>query len=80
MASFRGVAIPKIPRNLLNPPSAEYLDRTRLARFGMSLPQLEKETGGDSAWEAAKPALKELGAILRAEGGPFVLGKTGEGP
>lgn len=46
----------------------------------MSLPQLEKETGGDSAWEAAKPALKELGAILRAEGGPFVLGKTGEGP
>lgn len=78
MGSLRGVVIPKIPRKLLNTPSAEYYDETRLARFGISLPQLEKETNGDSAWKGAKPALQELGTILRAQGGPFVLGKTGE--
>jgi len=76
MVSLRGVVMPKIPRNLLNPPSAEYFDRTRSAKFGMSLPQLEKEIGGDGAWGGAEPAIKELGAMLRAEGGPFVLGKT----
>lgn len=80
MGSLRGVVIPKIPRNLLNPSSAEYYDKTRLERFGKTLPQLERETDVESAWEGAKPALQELGATLRAEGGPFVLGKTGEEP
>lgn len=78
IAPLRGVVYPKIPRKLLNPPSKEYFERTRAVRFGMPLPQLEKELGGDGAWEGAEPAMKELGAILRAEGGPFVLGKTGK--
>lgn len=44
----------------------------------MPLSQVEKEKGGESAWEAAEPKWKELGALLKAEGGPFFMGKTGE--
>lgn len=76
LTPLRGVLIPNISRKL-NPPSEEYFEKTRSARFGMPLAQLEKEQGGESAWAGAEPAMKELGAILRAQGGPFVLGKTG---
>lgn len=68
---------PRIPRFVVNPPSAEYFERTRSAKFGMPLSQLEKEKGGESAWQAAEPKWKELAALLKAEGGPFFMGKTG---
>lgn len=71
------VFLPRVPRVLLNPPSAEYFERTRAARFGMGLSQLEKEKGGEQAWTAAEPKWKELGDLLKAEGGPFFMGKTG---
>ena len=74
---LRAVLLPPIPRNLLREPSVEYFERTREAKFGMPLRQFETDQGGDKAWEQATPNLKELGDILRAEGGPFVLGKTG---
>ena len=74
---LRAVFMPPIPRNLLNTASVEYFERTREARFGMPLRQFEKEHGGDKAWEEATPALKEAGDMLRANGGPFFLGKTG---
>ncbi|CAD6569057.1 MAG: hypothetical protein ASARMPREDX12_002045 [Alectoria sarmentosa] len=70
------VFIPRVPRFMLNSRSAEYFERTREARFGMSLSQLEKEKGGESAWKAAEPKWKELGTLLKAEGGPFFMGKT----
>lgn len=72
------VFIPRAPRYALNPPSAEYFERTRMAKFAMPLSQLEKEKGGESAWKAAEPQWKELGALLKAEGGPFFMGKTGK--
>lgn len=68
--------MPLVP-GVLNPPSVEYFERTRATRFGMTLAQLEKERGGESAWKAAEPKWKELGALLKAEGGPFFMGKTG---
>ena len=71
------VVLPPIPRKFLNTASKEYFERTREARFGMPLQQLEKEQGGDKAWEEATSAFKEVGDMLRAEGGPFILGKTG---
>lgn len=71
------VFMPRIPRFVLNPPSAEYFERTRGARFDMTLSQLEKEKGGESAWKAVEPKWKELGNLLKAEGGPFFMGKTG---
>lgn len=64
-----------MPSNLLNPPSKEYFERTREARLGMSLEQLAKESGGEEAWLAAVPGLKELGALIKGNGGPFVMGE-----
>ena len=71
------VLLPPIPRNRLNAASAEYFVRTREARIGMPLEQWEKEHGGDKAWEKATPTFEEVGDMLRAQGGPFLLGKTG---
>ncbi|KAL9047218.1 MAG: hypothetical protein Q9214_000156 [Letrouitia sp. 1 TL-2023] len=73
---LRGCLMPKIPRALLNEASLDYFYRTREQRFGMPLDQLEKEHGGDSAWEEARPAIEEVGKLLKAEGGPFILGNT----
>lgn len=70
------VFMPRIPRVVLNPRSAEYFEHTREERFGMTLSQLEKEKGGESAWKAAEPKWKELGTLLKAKGGPFFMGKT----
>ena len=44
----------------------------------MPLSQFEKEKGGESAWEAAEVKWRELGALLKAEGGRFFMVKTGE--
>ena len=74
---LRAALLPSVPRTLLNAASVEYFEKTREARFGMPLQQLEKEQGGDKAWEKATPAFKEVGDMLRANGGPFLLGKTG---
>ena len=73
---LRNTFLPKVPGALLNPVSAEYFERTREERFGMPLAQLDKERGGEIGWKEAEPALQELGALLRAKGGPFVLGNT----
>lgn len=75
--SIGPILLPRVPRQFLNPPSAEYFERTRAEKFGMTLSQLEVERGGESAWKAAEPKWKELGALLKAEGGPFFMGKTG---
>ena len=78
IGSLRPVIMPRVPDKLLNQSSRDYWVPSREARYGMPLPQYEKELGGDGAWEKATPALRELGTILKAEGGPFALGKTGE--
>jgi len=68
--------LPKVPPNLLNEPSADFFERTREARFGMPLSQIEKEKGGEAPWEAAKQPIKELADLLKEQGGPFFLGQT----
>lgn len=74
---LRPVMLPLIPRTRLNAAAVEYFERTRKEMVGMPLSQWEKEQGGDKAWEKATPAFKEVGDMLRANGGPFILGKTG---
>jgi len=69
---------PYVAPNLLNPLSKEYFERTRGEAKGMSLEQFAKEKGGEQNWVEATPLLQELGAVLREEGGPFLLGSTGE--
>ncbi len=70
--------MPKVARYQQSSRSAEYLERLLAARYGMPLTQLEKEKGGESAWKAAEPKWKELGTLLKAQGGPFFMGKTGK--
>jgi hypothetical protein len=66
----------KVPRNLLLPRSAEYFSRTRHQRYNMPLEQLEKELGTEERWVEAKPITEELGAILKASGGPYYKGSS----
>ena len=68
--------MPKIPKGVLNPPSAEYFERTRAERFGKTLGELEKDSDGEKAWAQIEAPLKELGDILKAKAGPFALGET----
>jgi hypothetical protein len=76
MGALRAAWLPKIPGALLNPPSAEYYERTRAEMFGCSLAQMAKEKGGEEAWIEALPAFHELGDVIKAKGGPFVMGET----
>jgi len=58
----------------------EYFEKIREAELGMPLAQFEKEQGGEDAWKGAEPAFKEVGKLLKAEGRPFFMGKTGRSP
>lgn len=78
MATMRGVTMPRTPRMLLNDRSKEYFEETRKERFGMPLPELEKEVGGEEAWVEGRPILQAIGAVLKENGGPFILGDTGK--
>ena len=68
--------VPRVPRDLLNPPSEEYFRRTREARWGMTFTEKENQ-GGEKAWKEAEPALNELARLLQSNGGPFFEGSQG---
>lgn len=70
--------IPKVPVVFLNKVSADYFYETRKKRFGMPLPDLEKNHATEECWELAKAPAKEAGDLLRRHGGPFFLGETGK--
>ena len=72
---LRPEMMPKVCYNLLNPRSVEYFERTRAERFGMPLTEYAK-LGGDQVFQDATPGLKQMGDVLRANGGPFCMGKT----
>ncbi len=78
MTPLKGIQIPGVYTNILPEGSKEYFARTREARFGKSLLQLRKETGVEEAWIEALPGIKELGELLKANGGPFVMGDKRE--
>lgn len=62
---------------MLRPSSIDYFHAARSARFGMTLDELEARRGGEKAWEAAKPGLNALEALMRehkVDQGRFVLG------
>lgn len=70
--------IPKVPRVLLNERSAEYFERTRKESFGMPLAQVEAEMATEESWEKAKQPIKDIADLLKKNGGPYFLGKTGK--
>jgi glutathione S-transferase len=69
--------MPKVPRVLLNPVSAEYYELTREEQFGMPLTLFEQEKATEECWEQAKGPIKGMSDLLKKNGGPFFLGDTG---
>ncbi|KAL6694809.1 hypothetical protein J3F84DRAFT_375208 [Trichoderma pleuroticola] len=69
---------PRVPKNLLNPASVEYFERTRSARLGMTLEEFSKsDKAGEAAWTAAEPGLQALKAILTENSsGPYIDGDS----
>ncbi|KAF5348611.1 hypothetical protein D9756_009572 [Leucocoprinus leucothites] len=69
--------LPRIPRNLLNPPSAEYFTRTRSVLFGMPLshaePQGEKKI---EAWQRVQVVFEIINGWLSKSSGPYFMGDT----
>lgn len=70
------LVLPRVPVEILNPPSREFFEATREKRFGMPLAALEKsDQAGETAWENARPGLDEVRALLHEdESGPYVMG------
>jgi glutathione S-transferase len=71
------VFMPRIGRDVVVESSYDYFQEARAKRFGMSLDELEKAKGGDPAWQAAQPGLKQLSELIAAEKkdeGPFIQG------
>jgi hypothetical protein len=67
---------PLVPVNLLNERSSEFFHRTREEDIGKPLAQWMREKGGEEAWIGALSGIKMLGDVVKANGGPFVMGKT----
>ncbi|OAG03094.1 uncharacterized protein CC84DRAFT_1096729 [Paraphaeosphaeria sporulosa] len=61
------------PRNLLNPRSAEYYERTRKGFFGISLEEFGRQKSGE-AWAELDATWGGLAALLRATEGPYFMG------
>ena len=62
---------------MIRPNSVPYFNAARAARFDMPLDELEAQRGGEGAWEAARPGLDALNALMsehKVDQGPFVLG------
>ena len=53
--------------------SLPYFSESRSKKYG-SLEQMERELSGEKQWEEAKPAMREIAALIEENGGPFVLG------
>jgi glutathione S-transferase len=75
MPQMAPIIMPRIPRDILNDKSRGYFEETREKRFGMPLHVLEKEKGGEQAWENATPALMEMASLLNETKGLFFMGE-----
>ncbi|KAI9659265.1 MAG: hypothetical protein M1821_001522 [Bathelium mastoideum] len=78
--TLRPELVPRVPKNLLNPRSKEYFERTRAERLQMSLDEFERRGGGQQAWEKASEGLKKIAGLLQENEGPFFDGEQGENP
>ncbi|RDL36431.1 uncharacterized protein BP5553_05783 [Venustampulla echinocandica] len=76
MTALAPESMPRAPLNILNDCSAEYFQRKREEKLGMTFEKFVAAKGGEKAWEAAMPAITQLGEVLKKEEGPFVLGTT----
>ncbi|KAL1791839.1 hypothetical protein ACET3X_009590 [Alternaria dauci] len=73
---LRPLLIPQVPVVMLNKPSADYYYETREKMFGKPLEQVEKDANAEECWEKAAAPAKEMGDLLRKNGGLYFLGQT----
>ena len=78
LPSILGYMAPRIRDNLLTEGSKEFWVETRSKWFGIGVEEMEKQWEEGGKWDGFRPSLKVWGELLRAKGGPFVLGKEGE--
>ncbi|KAK7430185.1 hypothetical protein QQZ08_003370 [Neonectria magnoliae] len=77
MTALRPIYFLSVPRELLNEGGVKHWYATRPKMAGMPLEQLEKEHGGQQAWDASQPIVHEIEALLKEDQeGPFFLGKA----
>lgn len=71
------VLVPRMPDLCLKGVSIAFHRKVRKESYGMELEELERQYGGEKAWEKAMPGLKALAAALKEDpAGPYCLGKT----
>lgn len=76
MPALAGLYIPLVPKRILNNASLDHWYEKREAKHGMSLDELAKTKGGDVAYNAAKPYLEEITALLKEDSsGPYFMGE-----
>jgi glutathione S-transferase len=73
---YRPLSMCKVPFNLLTDASAEYISRTRADALSRALEKYATESHREEAWKNAGSPLKNLAALVKRNGGPFVMGKT----
>jgi len=70
------LSIPRVPK-MLNPPSAEYFIRTRSARYGKPLAEVEPVgEARTEAWAKVKAKFGEVDSWLNKSPGPCFMGET----
>ncbi|KAF2402092.1 hypothetical protein EJ06DRAFT_537261 [Trichodelitschia bisporula] len=69
-----GLYLPRVPEVLLGPASAADYHAKREGEFGMHLSRLAAGTEVEGAWAQAGTGFRELAGLLRASGGPFLMG------
>lgn len=77
MAPLMAVCYPRIQRDILLLETVPSWTAKKEAGFGMSIEELEKTKGGETAWKSAEPGLEGMRKFLKVhkkDEGPFVCG------
>lgn len=73
---IRPILMHKVVSNLLTERSADYISRTRDEALRESREEYVKESVIGEVWTKLEEPVKNLAALIRGQGGPFVMGKT----
>ncbi|KAF2168650.1 hypothetical protein M409DRAFT_21394 [Zasmidium cellare ATCC 36951] len=73
------VFMPIIGRSIVLDSDSEWFETDRSQKFGCSMAEFERTKGGQQAWDAARPGMEMLRALLTEEkkdAGPFIMGSV----
>jgi hypothetical protein len=76
MATFRGVWMTPLHAKLLSDRSKDHFVQVSEQKYGKQFTQVMQEIGGEEAWIEALPSIRQLGEIVKKNGGSFVMGET----